>query len=127
MAEAVLDASALLALLNAEPGAAAVAAVVRGAWMSAVNHCEVVGKLAEAGMPAPAIRAALDGLELRIVPFDAQQAQEAGLLRPATRSAGLSLGDRACLVLARTMGATAFTADAVWGSVSVGATVEVIR
>jgi ribonuclease VapC len=127
VAETVLDASALLALLNTEPGAAAVAAVVRGASVSAVNYCEVVGKLAEAGMPQDAIRAALDGLGLRIIPFDAQHAQEAGLLRPTTRSEGLSLGDRACLVLARTMGATAWTADAVWGRVSVGVTVRVIR
>lgn len=127
MPEAVLDASALLALLNAEPGAPAVAAVVSGASVSAVNYCEVVGKLAEAGMPPAAIRAALDGLGLRIVPFDTQNAHEAGLLRPATKAEGLSLGDRACLVLARTMGATAWTADAVWGRVSVGVTVKVIR
>ena len=45
----VLDASALLALLLAEPGAARVAALLPDATVSAVNLSEVVAKLAEHG------------------------------------------------------------------------------
>ena len=127
MADPVLDASALLALLQAERGAAAVAAVVRGSLVSAVNLCEVVGKLSEAGMPDAAIRAALDSLGLRVIPFDELQAYAAGVLRTATKSEGLSLGDRACLALARSMGAVAWTADTAWSRVSVGVAVNVIR
>ena len=85
MPEVVLDASALLALLNGEDGARLVATELPGSVISAVNYSEVVGKLADAGMPETRIRNALEGLHLEIVPFDYEQALEAGLLRPATR------------------------------------------
>ena len=127
MAEVVLDASALLALLNAEPGAEHVAEVLPQAAISAVNLSEVVAKLADAGMPDQAIRDALQGLPLDVVPFDTEQAYQAGLLRPATRSVGLSLGDRGCLNLARSLGLPALTADRTWEQLSVGAKVRVIR
>jgi PIN domain nuclease of toxin-antitoxin system len=127
VAEAVLDASALLALLNAEPGAGAVAATIHDAAISAPNLSEVVGKLAEAGMPEPAIRESLEGLSLNVVPLDHDQAYEAGLMRPATKSLGLSLGDRCCLGLARSLGLPALTADRVWGELALGIDVRVIR
>lgn len=127
MAEVVLDASAVLALLHGEPGAALVAGVVHDALISAVNLGEVVGELAEAGVPEAGIRAAVAGLGVRVVPLDEAQAMDVGLLRVATRPAGLSLGDRACLALARRAGAEAWTADAAWGQLSLGVTVRLIR
>ena len=127
MARAVLDASALLALLNGEPGAEEVAAVLHEAAISTVNLSEVVAKLAEAGMPEPAIREAFQMLPLEVVPFDMEQAYEAGVLRPATRVAGLSLGDRSCLALAKRLGLPALTTDRTWEQLSVGAEVRAIR
>ncbi len=57
---AALDASAVLALLNGEPGVERVAAALGpDTVMSAVNYAEVVGKLADAGMPEDVIRQAL--------------------------------------------------------------------
>ncbi|MBA3425206.1 MAG: PIN domain-containing protein, partial [Rubrobacter sp.] len=47
MSEVVLDASALLALLNREPGHEEVARIVPDAAISAVNLSEVAAKLAE--------------------------------------------------------------------------------
>jgi len=123
----VLDASALLALLQAEPGAARVATLLPDAAVSAVNLSEVVAKLAEHGMPAAAIRTALEGLNLGIHDFDEHAAVEAGLLRPSTKALGLSLGDRACLALARELGLPAVTTERVWASANVGVDVEVIR
>jgi len=108
----VLDASALLALVYAEPGSDVVGALLPNARISAVNLSEVAAKLAEGGMTAPDIHAALDGLGLSVVPFDADLAYAAGLLRAATKAAGLSLGDRACLALAARLGLPALTADA---------------
>jgi PIN domain nuclease of toxin-antitoxin system len=125
--EVVLDASALLALLNREPGAELVAAALPGAAVSAVNLSEVVVKLAEAGMPEKAIREALQGLPLDVVPFDEEQAYEAGLLRPLTKGVGLSLGDRGCLGLALRLGLPVLTADRTWQQLSVRAEVRVIR
>jgi len=123
----VLDASALLALLNQEAGAEQVAAVFPAAVISAVNVAEVVTRLAVAGMPKAAICETLDLLALEVIPFDAEQGVEVGLLAPVTRSTGLSLGDRACLVLARRLGAAAVTADQAWVSTDVGVAVKLIR
>ena len=127
MAEVVLDASALLALLNSEQGADPVAAALPGATISAVNLSEVVSKLAEAEMPEEAIREAIQGLAMEVVTFDRDQAYEAGLLRPFTRGAGLSLGDRACLALARRLALPALTADRSWEGLGIGITIQVIR
>ena len=127
MPEVVIDATALLALLNAEPGADIVAEALPGGVISAVNLSEVVAKLCEAGMPEKAIRQALQPLGLEIVPFDEEQAYQAGLLRTATQIMGVSLGDRACLSLAKMLGVVALTADRVWVELSVGATIKVIR
>ena len=127
MSEVVLDASALLALLNAEPGAEKVAAVLSGAVVSAVNLSEVAAKLAEAGMPEASIRKALDGLALEVVPFDREQAYATGQLRPLTRPLGLSLGDRACLALAQQLGLPAVTTDADWANLELGIDVQLVR
>ena len=125
--DAVLDASALLALLNAEPGAERVAACVPGAVVSAVNLAEVVGKLVETGMPVEDIRLALAGLGLQIADLDEGLAYDVGFLRPATRARGLSLGDRACLAQARKSGLPALTADRGWLALHLGVEVEGIR
>jgi PIN domain nuclease of toxin-antitoxin system len=128
VSSAALDASALLALLHGEPGHEEVArALAARAVISAVNLAEVVGKLAEAGMPEESIREALEGLELDVVAFDRGLAYRAGLLRPATRALGLSLGDRACLALAAFGEREALTADRSWGSLDLGIPVRQIR
>lgn len=124
----VLDASALLALLHQEPGAARVAqAVKEGAAMSAVNLSEIIGKLSEASMPQAAIRTALDALGIEVAAFSIDDAYQTGLLRPLTKQAGLSLGDRACLALGHHLGLPVLTADRTWERLSVGVAVEVIR
>ncbi len=128
MSSDVLDASALLALLNAEQGSEQVqAALAAGATMSAVNLSEVVAKLSEAGLSEAAIRSVLDSLALDVVDFDADQAYDAGLLRQATKPAGLSLGDRACLALAQRLGLPVVTADRNWRHMQLGVTIRLIR
>jgi PIN domain nuclease of toxin-antitoxin system len=52
VSEVVLDASALIAVLREEPGAAAVEAVLDDAAISTVNLSEVQAKLVERGTPA---------------------------------------------------------------------------
>jgi PIN domain nuclease of toxin-antitoxin system len=104
----------VLALLLGEPGSERVKAVLPGALLSAVNMAEVVSKLCERGMPAAEARAAIEATGVWIVDFDIDQACLSGELRPMTRSAGLSLGDRACLALARLRQLSAMTADTPW-------------
>ncbi len=124
---AVLDASALLALLNDESGADAAARAVPHGLLCAVNHSEVVAKLSEAGMPDSDIVAALGGLGLEVVPFDEALSLAAGLLRTVTAHLGLSLGDRACLALAQARGLPALTADRVWLDLDLEVEVRAIR
>ncbi len=128
MSSAVLDASALLAVIYREPGAERVTEVMaRGAAISTVNLAEVVGKLSENGLLEAAIRAILDPLRLEIVDFGGALPYQTGYLRPPTQSLGLSLGDRACLALARQRGLPALTTERAWANLQLGVTVQVIR
>lgn len=124
---AVLDSSAVLALLWDEPGAENVAASIQDARVSAVNLSEVVARLVDRGMTSADARHAIQELELRIDIFDTELAIEAGLLRPATRAQGPSLGDRACLALAARLDAEALTADRAWSGADVGVEIRLIR
>lgn len=128
MSRTVLDASAVLAALKREPGADVVAAAIaNGAAVSAVNLAEVVSTLADRGMDEATVHATLDQLDLQVVDFDTDLAYAAGLLRPRTRQFGLSLGDRACLVLAQRLGAEALTADRTWADLSRDFAVRIVR
>ncbi len=127
MSSIVLDASALLALLNQEPGSDVVANLIAEAAISTVNLAEVVAKLSEAGLPQTAIETALEGLGFNVIPFDLQQAIAAGLLRPQTKALGLSLGDRACLALAQHLDIPALTADQAWANLSLQIEVQIIH
>jgi len=125
----VLDASAILAVLRGEKGAETVIASLTDAAMSAVNLGEVVGALRRDGVSPARIQAMLEGFPAEVVAFDRDLAFDAGLLLPLTRAAGLSLGDRACLALARRLGARVLTGDRAWARVAdaVGVEVELIR
>jgi PIN domain nuclease of toxin-antitoxin system len=123
----VLDASALLALLNSEPGQEVVAKGIPGSVMSAVNLSEVVAKLAENGMPEDVIATALSGIEIEILPFDEAAAYPAGGLRVQTRSLGMSFGDRACVALGQSLALPVLTTDRRWRELDAGVEIRVIR
>lgn len=125
----VLDASALLALLLGEPGGDVVRAELADAAMSTVNLAEVVAHYARNGSSPSDVAEVLDPLPFARIPLDSDMAVDCGLMLPATRSAGLSLGDRACLALARRLDCRALTADRAWTTVgkAVGIEVEVLR
>lgn len=127
MSKYVLDASALLALLNNEPGAQRVQEVLAASVVGAVNYCETLGKLIDAKVPQNDAIAAVTLLNLRVVPFDAQMAAQAAALVPQTRRLGLSLGDRACLALGMILNHRVVTTEHLWAKLNVGVNVEVIR
>jgi ribonuclease VapC len=110
----VLDASAVLALVRAEPGAEVVAEAIGGAICSAVNWGEAAEKILAAGGDPAVVRARLEALGAELVQYDVAQAEETARLRQPTRLAGLSLGDRACLALGRLRGLPVLTADRAW-------------
>lgn len=128
MAErAVLDASALLALLREEPGAERVARYIADACVSVVNLAETLIVLQRHGVPAAEGERALDGLAVDLVPADAGLAREAARVAASGRGHGLSLGDAFCLATARALGLPAVTADRTWARLRVGVRVVVIR
>lgn len=129
MTSVVLDASALPALLLAEPGAEKVAAALNDASIAAVNVAEVITFYAKLGVTRPDIEALLRPIPLRVVPIDLELSYEAGMLRPVTASQGLSLGDRYCLALAKREAVAALTADRKWPQVATaaGVVVDLIR
>ena len=124
--ECVLDASAILALINREPGWEQVADVERPV-VSAVNYAEVGSLLMQRGLTVGDMRLALDSIDARVVDFNTGHAIEVARLRPLTNDAGLSLGDRACLALAGITHLPALTADRQWTRIDVGVAVSLIR
>jgi ribonuclease VapC len=123
----VLDSSAFLAFIQAEPGGEAVAGVVGEALMSSVNLAEVITKLVERTGSLEIARTALGMASVDVVDFDQPQAERAGLLVKTTRSYGLSLGDRACLALAMREGVPVLTADRIWAKLKLNIEVRLIR
>ncbi len=123
----VLDASALIALINEEKGAELVEASLEDAMISTVNLAEVVGYLTDHDELDDDAKNWLGGLDIEVVSFGHKQALLAGELKRATRSKGLSLGDRACLSLAIEREAMVLTSDKAWKSLSLGVKVRLIR
>jgi ribonuclease VapC len=127
MTEAVLDASAVLALLYEEPGMDRVADVIDESLLSSVNAAEVVSMLIRDGEePFEAIRQ-VKALPCPIVAIDEELGLHAGALFVATRHKGLSLGDRVCLALAKRENAPVLTTDRAWKDLDLGIEIVLIR
>ena len=124
-ARVVLDASAVLAWLQAEPGADVVDPLFSAAAMSAVNWSEVLQKVAQRGRNTDEAGDLLQALGLTIFPLTAEGAALAARLWEQAPS--LSLGDRCCLALARHLGLPAITADRDWRQLVVGIEIRPIR
>ncbi len=123
----VLDASALLACLNSEPGSESIIDELPDSLVSTVNLAEAVSVLVRQGASKEKACEVLSLLEFQVVDFDRASAEETGALAGLTRSAGLSLGDRACLALAARENLPAVTADRAWSGVNVGVQIRFIR
>jgi ribonuclease VapC len=123
----VLDTSALLALIGREQGADIVAEHLARAVMSSVNLAEVVTVLVRREHPKERIGQMLHRVSPQISEFEAEQAVETGYLYHYTKAFGLSLGDRACLVLAQSRNLPVLTADKIWQKLDIGVDVRMIR
>jgi ribonuclease VapC len=128
MNKIVLDASAILAMLNDEPGAEKITPeLLSRATTSAVNLAEVQTILVrEGGDSDESWALAVDPIP-SVEPFTAEHARIAGTLIQKTTSLGLSLGDRACLALALTLEAPVYTTDRLWKKLKLGIPIYFLR
>ena len=124
---AVLDSSAILAVIFQEPGAEKVSDLLNGGLLSTVNLAEVHTVLALRGVPPGRIRGRVEEMGCEVCLFIEEQAHLTGELVAKTRAYGLSLGDRACLALALDRKATVYTADRNWKNLGLAVEVNVIR
>ncbi len=127
MNKIVLDASAVLALINQETGYKVVEKVISQAMISTVNLAEVIAVLVDIGMTNKEAETITYGLINEVVPFDHDQSIVTGILRKNTKQYGLSLGDRACLALAKIHSLPVLTADKVWSKLEIGIEVNLLR
>jgi PIN domain nuclease of toxin-antitoxin system len=122
----VLDSSALLAVLQHEPGGERVLAQLEDCIISSVNAAEVLRVSMRNGVkPADARRSFLR-FQLPVLPFgydDASVVAEIALVTPH-----LSFGDCACIALARRESASeVLTADRAWAGSKFGVKIILIR
>jgi PIN domain nuclease of toxin-antitoxin system len=127
----VIDASAVIALLNQENGYEIVEKNLSNAIISSVNFSEVITVASRNIFEDETVLE--EGIKLlkntftHIVDFDEDQACIAAILDKSTKEYGLSLGDRACLALAKDKNLPVLTADKVWKKLKVGVEVQLIR
>ena len=110
----VLDASALIAFLADEPGADEVSGLLTRSLMSVVNLAEVLQWGIRQGETIDTLPSSLRRAGLQFLDFDPEQAVQVANLWSIGRSVGLSLGDRACLGLARKLGLPTITCKGDW-------------
>jgi PIN domain nuclease of toxin-antitoxin system len=122
-----------MALIHGEEGQGVVAAALAGcSAISVVNWAEVLSKVAQGGGDPVALDAdyrehGFVGKALTIEAMSEADCVEVARLRPLTARQGLSLADRACLVLAARLGVPVLTTDRIWADVDVDAEVQLIR
>jgi PIN domain nuclease of toxin-antitoxin system len=127
----VLDASSVIALINREKGCEIVEKYLDEAIISTVNFAEVIAVVNRELFKTEADRA--EGLKLitdtlpQIIDFDVNQAIMSASFDAITRKYGLSLGDRACLALAKYKNIPVLTADKAWSKLNLGIKIKLIR
>jgi ribonuclease VapC len=123
----VVDASAVLALMLGETGSDVVLNIINDAEMTAVNLSECMQRAIDRDGSAAVVAGLVNEIGVQIVPFDAELARITAELRLLTKSKGLSLGDRACLALAKMRDVAVYTADKRWDELDIGIDIRLIR
>ena len=121
----VLDASAVLALLHEGQGADEIEQLLDGALMSSINLSEVIQRAEQRGIGTEGLEYDLEALGIQFRGFDLAMARPTAELW--SRGSGLSLGDRACVVLAEAEGLIAVTADRRWARAKLPVELRFVR
>jgi ribonuclease VapC len=123
-----LDSSAPIALVSQEPGYQGVAELIGRSSISALNLAETINKLIQKVPTIDAVRLLLAQLDLTVEDWSEDLAFRSTEFSPFNKSHGLSLGDRACLTLAKRLHPTVVTSDRAWRRLpSLGVSVMLFR
>ena len=125
----VLDASALLALLQTEPGSDAVLSRIKhgACCISAVNVTRVLTRLIDRGMRGKMPKPHSTRLNWRCRHSTMPRRVPAPHCVRHRAAVGLSIGDRAYLALARSQQMPALTEGRAWAQLDCGVIIEQIR
>ena len=124
----ILDASALLALIQEESGAEMIKPLLKFSVMSTVNIAETLSVLQRANITPQEGLVLITDIITTIIPFDLEQAEQAAKLYLLVQSKGLSLADRACIALGIKLQIPIYTADKIWKELKInGADIQLIR
>jgi len=121
MNKVILDASALLALINNEKGADKVEALMGNIIMSSVNVTEVASKVYDllGNNNEEQCNLSIEPFVHSIIDFDKSLCYMAASLKNQTKHKGLSLGDRACIATALQLDLPVYTADKTWAELDI--------
>ena len=119
----------MLAYLKPEPASENLEMWLADSIICSINHSEVADYFAMNGHSRAAIEAMLGRAEISVIDLDKELALDAAMMRPITKKAGLSIGDRCCLALARRMKLPALTGDRKWEQIAaeIGVEIQLIR
>lgn len=119
MSEIVFDSSAVLAMLQDEPGGDTVPQYLGRAIISAVNLQEVAKELVRGGRSVEDVRAILAGIDMKVSAHDSEAAYVAAGLFEKSRRYGSGLGDRSCMALGLQLALPVLTADREWKKIEI--------
>ena len=126
----VFDSSAIIALLELEEGWEIVSDHLNNAIVSTINLAEVMTVMSRKTVGVDVAGEAMKLLQNvfpHIVDFNQEQAVITASLDSATKEYGLSLGDRACLALAKSKNLPVLTADKVWEKLKIGVEIKATK
>ncbi|TXT38076.1 MAG: PilT protein domain-containing protein [Comamonadaceae bacterium] len=124
----LLDASAILAFLQGEPGQEVVRQALQSTrcLVTAANQTEVITRSLDRGGSSDTIALILANLDYTVIDTLATDGAQAGWLRSATRQLSLSLGDRLCLAAAQRLKTKVLTADRPWLTIAAALELDIV-
>ena len=122
-----MDSSVVLAFLFGEPGAEFMPKAASGSLLSTPSLAEIVSVLVRRGVALDDVYETVRAIDLDVVDFDRNLAEQTGALIAFTKPFGLSLADRACLALAKREHLPVLTADRAWRDLDIGVEIRLIR
>ena len=123
----VLDASALIALIQEENGSEIIKPLLKYAVMSSVNVAETLIALQKRGLLYQQSLILIQDIIGSIIPFNLKHVELVAQLQTLTQHKGLSLGDKACIALGIATSYPIYTADKIWAELELNCQIIVIR